>query len=74
MAKVLKMQFTFQSTLPAWGATKRWHGAGLPLAISIHAPRMGSDAQSGSAGQLTKISIHAPRMGSDRSGETARIF
>ena len=36
--------------------------------ISIHAPRVGSDATASSgAGELTKISIHAPRVGSDSS-------
>ena len=40
---MLKDTFEFQSTLPAWGATHvarlRHHG----YAISIHAPRVGSD-------------------------------
>ena len=80
---------TFQSTLPAWGATRctgqgHWQThyfnprspcgerpAGLPLAhasgeISIHAPRVGSDARTGATGEVpTIISIHAPRGGSD---------
>ena len=56
----------FQSTLPVWGATPKTLfklEAGL---ISIHAPRVGSDA--GSNSDFTKsftISIHAPRVGSD---------
>ena len=36
--------WTFQSTLPAWGATTRAAVAGdLDVIISIHAPRVGSD-------------------------------
>ena len=45
--RVLQREVLFQSTLPAWGATR----AVYPLhhvecAISIHAPRMGSDMSS----------------------------
>ena len=35
--------FTFQSTLPARGATSADHMAQAPDCISIHAPRTGSD-------------------------------
>ena len=34
----------FQSTLPVWGATRRQAPRRLCYAISIHAPRVGSDA------------------------------
>ncbi len=34
---------TFQSTLPAWGATYQWYENQKAKDISIHAPRMGSD-------------------------------
>ena len=34
----------FQSTLPVWGATRIEEIAGAVVAISIHAPRVGSDA------------------------------
>ena len=34
----------FQSTLPGWGATKVFGQHGIYRLISIHAPRMGSDA------------------------------
>ena len=56
----------FQSTLPGWGATHgRFHGRAV-FAISIHAPRMGSDPPTGCDSRYTQtISIHAPRMGSD---------
>ena len=35
-------------------------------AISIHAPRVGSDAGDASVLDVVPISIHAPRVGSDR--------
>ena len=35
--------FTFQSTLPARGATDSLADSSLQVAISIHAPRTGSD-------------------------------
>ena len=35
--------FLFQSTLPGWGATEGTRPTRRVLAISIHAPRMGSD-------------------------------
>ena len=56
----------FQSTLPAWGATKIAPMKGADIYISIHAPRMGSDMPA--VGHIMVgigISIHAPRMGSD---------
>ena len=34
---------TFQSTLPAWGETRRHAAGGAALLISIHSPRMGRD-------------------------------
>ena len=34
----------FQSTLPVWGATHPIFGEDLEVVISIHAPRVGSDA------------------------------
>ena len=35
--------FIFQSTLPAWGATRHDRKGIIRIFISIHAPRMGSD-------------------------------
>ena len=55
----------FQSTLPGWGATLRIGQRGRPARISIHAPRMGSDALRHAGRVQPAISIHAPRMGSD---------
>ena len=58
-------QKPFQSTLPVWGATIYGNGAALRGAISIHAPRVGSDIKSVSITPNPVISIHAPRVGSD---------
>ena len=60
-------RYTFQSTLPVWGATGRGVGQADGVQISIHAPRVGSDAVQRLAGQVYEISIHAPRVGSDTS-------
>ena len=58
----------FLSTLPARGATS-WAAVTVwAWAISIHAPREGSDAIHPPLSSCwNKISIHAPREGSDRS-------
>ena len=56
----------FQSTLPGWGATRAVVRAVPKVAISIHAPRMGSDLAPAIRLRVPAgISIHAPRMGSD---------
>ena len=55
----------FQSTLPVWGATSREMTVNGVNAISIHAPRVGSDQTSGGGVPVNSISIHAPRVGSD---------
>ena len=56
----------FQSTLPVWGATAASASASWGRAISIHAPRVGSDlALVEFAAIKPHISIHAPRVGSD---------
>ena len=56
----------FQSTLPARGATiaQQRYEENLK-AISIHAPRTGSDARGRRKTSGSRISIHAPRTGSD---------
>ena len=61
----LLFHLVFQSTLPGWGATQLQRGQAVPIRISIHAPRMGSDYLVGYLRFLLYISIHAPRMGSD---------
>ena len=55
----------FQSTLPARGATLQDGDAGRERAISIHAPRTGSDIVAMVDAYAEQISIHAPRTGSD---------
>ena len=55
----------FQSTLLVWGATHERQGKTLPLFISIHAPRVGSDLKANLYCADYYISIHAPRVGSD---------
>ena len=58
----------FLSTLPARGATGRKASPAKADAISIHAPREGSDRLALDAGQIAPgISIHAPREGSDKA-------
>ena len=61
----LSRNFTFQSTLPVWGATARAHKSSGKCGISIHAPRVGSDVLLPFAECGILISIHAPRVGSD---------
>ena len=57
----------FQSTLPVWGATLLILVKRACPNISIHAPRVGSDADHERGGtHRNRISIHAPRVGSDR--------
>ena len=59
----------FQSTLPVGGATVPKLDTPFKTAISIHAPRGGSDRSSTPRYRCSVISIHAPRGGSDnRSG------
>ena len=60
----------FQSTLPARGATKPRPRDAARTAISIHAPRTGSDNQEGLRARKGQISIHAPRTGSDMTCPT----
>ena len=56
----------FQSTLPVWGATCCSDLDRQDAAVSIHAPRVGSDPYTLRYVPLVKsVSIHAPRVGSD---------
>ena len=57
--------FEFQSTLPARGATGGIQHFVPAIAISIHAPRTGSDPSRQWSLARPDISIHAPRTGSD---------
>ncbi len=63
----------FLSTPPAWGATSGTEQLDQNYTISIHAPRMGSDAVENGPGPIRPISIHAPRMGSDHFPGFARF-
>ena len=57
---------SFQSTLPARGATTAHQDGGRSHKdISIHAPREGSDGADRRHHHHSGISIHAPREGSD---------
>ena len=58
--------FEFQSTLPARGATGGIQHFVPAIAISIHAPRTGSDPSRQWSLARPDISIHAPRTGSDK--------
>ena len=59
-------QAEFQSTLPVRGATGLKVPSDRTIAISIHAPREGSDRLSSAPRIIVAvISIHAPREGSD---------
>ncbi len=59
----------FQSTLPAWGATRAHPATARRCRISIHAPRVGSDVEVKDVLKSLMISIHAPRVGSDADKE-----
>ena len=62
-------QNVFQSALPVRGATGRGRKSRPGAAISIHAPRVGSDLQFGGISLANApISIHVPHVGSDKSG------
>ena len=58
---------SFQSTLPARGATKVTGTFDQHHYISIHAPRTGSDSARMNWLTVHGISIHAPRTGSDQN-------
>ena len=67
MDTVTPSKLQFQSTLPVWGATNPDLWGQLLAAISIHAPRVGSDGTRTWSRRYYLISIHAPRVGSDGS-------
>ena len=65
----------FQSTLPARGATSAVVRGVIAVAISIHAPRTGSDGWRRGLPRWGRwISIHAPRTGSDRDYHRRRAI
>jgi len=58
----------FQSTLPVKGATPATDDPHYDDAVSIHAPREGSDtALADELNVVGFVSIHAPREGSDNA-------
>ena len=61
------LECLFQSTLPAWGATRQSTSSKMGGRVSIHAPRVGSDGRARTFRAGVRVSIHAPRVGSDRS-------
>ena len=63
-------KYKFQSTLPVRGATQFSAHLVKLIAISIHAPREGSDTDAPHGGVEQGISIHAPREGSDMGMES----
>ena len=65
---------SFQSTLPVWGATITFILSPPSEDISIHAPRVGSDAAEQLKNGDIGISIHAPRVGSDDRAMLRRDF
>ena len=67
----LQTNIAFQSTLPARGATAAAAVMGGRTAISIHAPRTGSDPFRNPRHFRLRISIHAPRTGSDAAFRAA---
>ena len=72
MVSISPSTSTFQSTLPARGATALFIPYHSLSIISIHAPRTGSDdAPPDSTDMTADISIHAPRTGSDCPSWTA---
>ena len=59
------MEVSFQSALPARGATRRDPLARRGQGVSIRAPRAGSDHRLPDPGSRWRVSIRAPRAGSD---------
>ena len=68
------INFVFQPTLPARGATGAVLQRNLPRLISTHAPRTGSDPSSSQCRERRpRISTHAPRTGSDPQNQAAGL-
>ncbi len=69
-ARLLRQVTLFQSTPPVRGATAFEVGFLSGFAVSIHAPREGSDFGEILIPDQLQVSIHAPREGSDPSSHT----
>jgi len=57
--------YSFQSTLPVWGATHGSHPAPSPSVFQSTLPVWGATDQTHDAKRQRQVSIHAPRVGSD---------
>ena len=64
---------SFQSTLPAWGATLRFFTLTAPFVFQSTLPAWGATYDFSDDRQLLRISIHAPRMGSDEVRERSAV-
>ncbi len=64
----------FQSTRPAWGATRGGVYGTLGGQISIHAPRVGRDEDIRVTMRGMCISIHAPRVGRDQAVQLLMLY
>ena len=64
----------FQSTLPAWGATKAAPPIDIPTTISIHAPRMGSDEWAGKVGEAYQFQSTLPAWGATNLKDAVKFF
>ena len=65
MRQICIQALKFQSTRPAWGATRLGRAYGLLHGVSIHAPRVGRDPSPATPSTRSPVSIHAPRVGRD---------
>ena len=68
------IEFVFQSTLPAKGATFKQGENWDATVVSIHAPREGSDRRATPRKREDRVSIHAPREGSDLQWRVQKLL
>ena len=66
--RIRKNDFYFNPRSPHGERLATFKAGKTRKAISIHAPRTGSDAEKAAAQEAQEISIHAPRTGSDAWG------
>ena len=67
-------QEPFQSTLPVWGATRRYPRRASRCRFQSTLPVWGATITSHIVVHITEISIHAPRVGSDFFARAASLF
>ena len=68
---VRSLPYSFQSTLPGWGATGRGGGHYTAQQFQSTLPGWGATKRGRETRGVIEISIHAPRMGSDRFAPSA---